>query len=471
MNAQLTSYLPMLLLSAGALLVFVCGALSPLRGRLFRAVALIASGAACLSALWMVPDATQTLVDAGPYARFFTALLCGVAFVCLLFAGEYAQRRGFERDEFHALILLAALGMVMLAVSADWIMFAIALEILSLSLYVLIASRRDKALPLEAAIKYFVLGAVASAMVFFGIALVYAASGSMDLAASLAKAGSQGTGLLGLAFILIGLGFKLSLAPMHLWTPDVYQGAPAPIAAFLSGGAKVAAFAALLRLAMTGAPAWKALEPALWVITALSMTGGTLGALTQPSVKRMLAYSSVTHVGFMVLALLAVGTAGPGPAMFAAAALAVMDVAVFGCLGLLSPLDQDADLVDGLKGLGRTQPGVAGVLALALLTLGGLPPTVGFISKLVVFKAALGAGYLWLSVIGIAMAIVGVFYILRVLAALYADVDEAAPPATLESPGPAGWLAVALSAILMIGLGVAPMPLLDAAAWAFKALP
>jgi NADH-quinone oxidoreductase subunit N len=471
MNAQLTSYLPMLILSAGALAVFVCGALAPARGTLFRSIALATSGAACLSALDLVPDAAQALVDAGPYARFFTALLCAVAFLCLLFAGQYARLRNFERDEFHALVLLATLGMVMLAVSTDWIMFAIGLEILSLSLYVLIASRREKSLSLEAAIKYFVLGAVASAMVFFGIALVYAASGSMNLAASLAKSGTQGIGLLGLAFILIGLGFKLSLAPMHLWTPDVYQGAPAPVAAFLSGGAKVAAFAALLRLAMTGAPAWKALEPALWALTALSMVGGTLGALTQPSAKRMLAYSSVTHVGFMMLALLAVGSAGPGPALFAAAALAVMDVAVFGCLGLLSPLDQDADLVDGLRGLGRSNPGVAGVLALSLLTLGGLPPTVGFMSKLVVFKAALGAGYLWLSVIGIAMAIVGVFYILRVLAALYAEPGEGAPLPVLAAPGAAGWLAVALSAILMIALGVAPMPVLDAAALAVSAIP
>lgn len=469
MNAQLTSYLPMLILCAGALLVFVCGALAPQRSVLFRVVALASSGLACLSALLMTPDATQTLVDGGPYARFFTVLLCGLTFICQLFAGEYSRRRGFERDEFHALVLLAALGMVMLAVSTDWVMFAIALEILSLSLYVLIASRRDKDLPLEAAIKYFVLGAVASAMVFFGIALVYAASGKMGLDASLTAAGTQGTALLGMGFILIGLGFKLSLAPLHLWTPDVYQGAPAPVAAFLSGGAKVAVFAALLRLAMTAAPAWKALEPALWVLAALSMLGGTLGALTQPRAKRMLAYSSVSHVGYLVLALLAVGTVGPGPAMFAAAALGIMDVAVFGCLGLLSPLDGDADLMESLHGAGRANQGVAAVLALSLLTLGGLPPTVGFMSKLVVFKAALGAGYLWLSVIGIATAIVSVFYILRVLAAVYAKPDESA--GTLPNPGATGWLAVVLSAILMLGLGLAPMPVLDAAALAFKALP
>lgn len=469
MNARLTTYLPMLLLGFGALAIFVCGALAEKRGRLFRALALISSGAACLSALAMVPDASQTLVDAGPYARFFTVLLCAITFLALLFAGEYARRRGFERDEFHALMLLSALGMVLFAVSTDWVLLAIGLETLSLPLYVLIASWRDKPRPLEAAVKYFVMGAVASAMVFFGIALLYAATGKLGLAQSLIAAGTRGTALAGLGFILAGLGFKLSLAPMHLWTPDVYQGAPAPVTAFLSGGAKVAVFAALLRLAMTAAPAWAALAPALWALAALSMVGGTLGALTQNRVKRMMAYSSVTHVGYLILALLAVAAAGPGPAMFAAAAFGVMDVAVFGCLGLLSPLDEDADLMAGLHGTGRANPGVAAILAMSLLTLGGLPPTVGFMSKLVVFKAALVGGYFWLSVIGIAMAIVSVFYILRVLAAVYAEPGEpAAPP---PSPGASGWLAVVLSALLLLGLGVAPAPVLDVAAQAYKALP
>lgn len=465
MNWQLSSYLPMLILCAGALAVFVCGAISPARGLLFRTIALAASAAACVSALGLVPDVTLSLVDAGPYARFFTVLLCALTFLCILFAGEYARRRGFERDEFHALVLLAGLGMVLLAVSTDWVMFSIALEILSLALYVLIASRRDKTQPLEAAIKYFVLGAVASAMVFMGIALLYAGSGSLDLDASLRVSASQGTTLLGLGFILVGLGFKLSLAPMHLWTPDVYQGAPAPVAAFLSGGAKVAVFAALLRIALGGSAAWEAVAPALWVVAALSMAGGTLGALTQRSVKRMMAYSSVTHVGFLVLALLSVKTAGPGPAMFAAAALGIMDVAVFGCLGLLSPRGEDADLMESLSGLGLSNPGVGAVLAASLLTLGGLPPTVGFVSKLVIFKASLGAGYLWLSVIGIGAAIVSIFYILRVLAAIYAPAAQGqAAPALPESPGFAGWVAVTIAAILMIGLGVLPAPVMDAAA-------
>jgi len=468
MNWQIGSYLPMLILSAGAILVFSFGALAPHASRFFRGIAIAASGAACLAALGLVQDTGPSLVDTGGYAQFFTFLLCALTGLSVLFSGEYARRRGFERDEFHALMLLGGLGMVLLAVAVDWIMFAIALEILSLSLYVLIASRRDKDRPVEAAVKYFVLGAVASAMVFMGIALLYAASGEVGIEASL-KGAVQGEALLGMAFILAGLGFKLSLAPLHLWTPDVYQGAPAPVAAFLSGGAKVSVFAALLRIAMTGSPAWQAMEPAMWVVVALSVMGGTLGALTQDRVKRMLAYSSVTHVGFMVLALMAVDTAGPAPAMFAAAALGVMDVAVFGCLGLFSPLDDDADRIDVLRGAASRNQPLAAALALSLLTLAGLPPTVGFMSKLVVFKAALTGGYVWLSVIAVVSAIVSVYYVLRVLAALYAKPKGEVE--ALASPGATGWVAVWLSVLLMIGLGVAPMPVLDAAAWAVNVLP
>lgn len=466
---QLTSYLPMLVLTAGALLVFTCGALAPTRGALFRSIALVSAAASCLAALALPENAAPALIDSGPYARFFTLLITGLTFLTLLFASEYAKNRDMERDEFHALILLAGLGMVMLAVATDWIMFATALETFSLALYVLIASRRDKPRPLEAAVKYFVLGAVASAMAFLGMAFLYAASGTLAIAPSLTSTAAPGTTLLGLGFILTGLALKLSLAPLHLWTPDVYQGAPAPVAAFLSGGGKVAVFAALLRMALTDSPAWQTLEPILWTLAALSMAGGTLGALTQPSFKRMLGYSSTAHVGYLLLALMAAKAAGPGPALFAAAAFGIMDVAAFGCLGLLSPADDDADPVKALRGLGLTHSGPASALAASLLTLAGLPPSIGFISKLVIFKAALTAGYLWLSVIGIAMAIVGVFYILRVLTALYAK--PKGEPAPIAAPGFCGWLAIVLSLVLTLGLGVIPAPVLDAAALTVRMAP
>ena len=465
MSLIFTSGLPMLILAAGAILVFIAGALAPSAGRIFRTIALVAALAATLAGIFTVPAGGQSLFDTSPYARFFVTLLCALTFLSLLFGGEYARLRGFERDEFHALMLLSGLGMCLLAVSVNWIMAAIGLESISLPLYVLIAARRDSALSLEAAVKYFVLGAVASVMFFFGAALLYAASGSLDIVRSLAQ-GNPGITLLGLGFILAGLAFKLSLAPVHLWTPDVLQGAPAPVAAFLSGGSKVAVFAALLRMAASASPAWNSLTPALWILAALSMTGGTLGALTQSRVKRMLAYASVAHMGYLMLALLAAKQTGPGPAMFAAAAFGIMDVAVFGSLGLLSPVRWDADLIDAVRGIGLRYPVRAAALAVSLLTLGGLPPTVGFMSKLVVFRAALSAGYLWLSVIGVIWAIAGMFYVLRALAAMYAPGPrtDTAQNASLPAPGFTGWLALALAILLLIGLGALPAPVLDAAA-------
>jgi len=468
----MSHYLPMLILAAGAVLVFIIGAIAPAARKLFRTISLLTALAAMIAALCMTPDLGHSLVDTSSYARFFVMLLTGLTFLTLLFGSRYARRRGFERDEFHALMLLSGLGMCLFAASRDWIMAAIGLEMISLPLYVLLAARRGSALSLEAAVKYFVLGAVASVMFFFGAALLYAASGSLDIMQSLAG-GNPGLTLLGLGFILGGLSFKLSLAPVHLWTPDVLQGAPAPIAAFLSGGSKVAVFALLLRVTLSASPAvWQAAEPLLWIMAALSMTGGTLGALTQNRVKRMMAYSSVAHMGYLVLALLAARSAGAGPALFAAAAFGIMDVAVFGSLGLLSPVSEDADLIETVRGIGLRHPKQAALLMISLLTLGGLPPTVGFVSKIVVFRASLSAGYFWLSVIGVIWAIVGVFYVLRVLVAMYAtDHVNDAGAQTLPTPGFTGWLALALSALLLIGLGILPTPVLSAAAAVLTHLP
>lgn len=461
---QLAVHLPAIILACGAVTVFICGALWPRYGLLFRGLALASVLLAGLSALGLAPENSSRLADAGPYARFFTVAVCALTALTLLFAGDYARRRNFERDEFHALILLSALGMVFLVTATDWILFAIGLETLSLPFYVLIAARLDKPRSLEAGIKYFVLGAAASAMVFLGIAFLYAASGSLELAQCMAGAGAGGIALTGMALVLAGLAFKLSLAPVHLWTPDVYQGAPAPVAAFLSGGAKLAVFAFLMRLALTQAPAWTAMEPVLWLAAALSLLLGTFGALTQDSLKRMLAYSSVSHMGFLALALLTVNTAGPAPAVFAAALFGLMDVGVFGALGLLSPLDEDADLLAGLRGMGRGHRLAGAGLAVSLATLAGLPPTAGFMSKLVVFKAALAAGYVWLCVLAVTAAVAGMYYILRVLAALYAPAPDT-PPA-LPVPAWPALAGVVLAAALMVGFGVMPAGLLHQAAQA-----
>jgi NADH-quinone oxidoreductase subunit N len=456
--------LPHLLLSSGALLVFLLGAFWSSRpvGTLLG-ISLAFCAAAGLGAL--LPPAGQTahLLDVSISGRYFAGLICLLTFIVLLFTGPYARRRGFETDELYALILLSAMGMMLVAGALNWAVLFVGLELFSISLYVLLALRKGRPGPLEASVKYFVLGSAASSFLLFGIALVYAGSGSLDIAAGLASADALNASLLGIVFILVGLGFKISLAPFHLWTPDVYEGAPAPIAAFLSTGSKVAVYAALLRLALSSAQgAWEALSPAIWALAALTMIAGNLGALTQQRLKRMLAYSSVAHMGYMLMALNAVGASGPGPIMFYAAAFALMDLGAFGSLGLLSPEEDDLDAIEGFQGLGFARYWPAGMLALSLLTLAGLPPTAGFFGKFLLFKAAIQAGYPGLAVIGIATAILSVYYYLRPLTFMYMR------PAQAEAvPSPVPWsghlgLGMVLLGILLLGL--APAPVIEALA-------
>jgi len=312
---------------------------------------------------------------------------------------------------------------------------------------------------------------VASSFLLFGVALLYAATGETGIAASLrggAAHGMEGAALLGLACILVGLGFKVSLAPFHLWTPDVYQDAPAPVTAFLSTGSKTAVFAGLLRLALAGSEIWGALSPVLWTLAALTMTAAAFGALTQPSVKRMLAYSSAGHMGYLLMALLAAPFSGPAPIMFYSAVYALMDLGAFGGLGLLSPLERDVDDVEDLKGLGFSRPYAAGGLGLCLLTLAGLPPTAGFTGKFMLFEATLAAGYVGLAVIGILAAVVSVYYYLRVLAAMYMR-PATAPPA--HEGTRSGNLALALASLLILALGLLPAPVLNVLAGAAPLLP
>ena len=457
--------LPHLILTAGALLVFSMGAFWRTRPAgalliLTAATALLAGLAASLSP---APGGRAfDMLDAGPHARYFTMLICALTFLTVLLLSTYARERGFERDEIYALILLAALGMILLAGAVNWVIFFLALETLSLALYVVIAGRRGDPLAGEAAVKYFIMGAVASAFLLFGIALIYAATGTTDIAAGMKSTASPGTALAGLGFILVGLGFKASLAPFHLWTPDVYQGAPAPITAFLSTGSKVAVFAALLRLAMLGqAGLWPRLFPVLWAMAALTMVAGNLGALTQTHIKRMLGYSSVAHMGYLLMALLAAPVVGPAPVMFYAAVYGFMDLGAFGGLGLLSPVQSDLDKLADARGLGYAHPWTGALVAVSLLSLAGLPLTGGFLGKFLIFQAAVKAGFTVLAVIGILAAIASIYFYLRILVALYMH-PESAPrdgPAprrfghTGPGVGPGGHCRAGFDSIAAAGCG------------------
>ena len=397
-----------------------------------------------------------------------------ITIITLLFLRRYSLTHGFAGDELYALLIFAALGMVLVVAGANWVIFFLGLELMSLALYVLIAIRRGEPYGNEAALKYFIMGAVASAFLTFGLALLYAMTGTLSITASLAAVpaspGQLPVILLALALIFTGIGFKLSIVPFHLWTPDVYQGAPAPVTAFLSTGSKVALFAATLRFALAAAPpVWDYAWPVLWGLAVLTMAVGNLTALYQTKVKRLLAYSSIAQMGYLLMTLLAVKDGGAPAVMFYLVVYAVMDLGAFGIVGTFSGGETDREELSDYQGLGYSHPWRAGLLAVCLLSLAGLPPTAGFMAKLVIFRAVLHAHFIILAVLGIATVIVSIYYYINVVVHLYMHEkgDSAAAPGTDLAIGLAG--AMILAAILW--LGIMPESLLSVISSIVQALP
>ncbi|WP_243438481.1 NADH-quinone oxidoreductase subunit N [Fundidesulfovibrio soli] len=459
-----TQFMPHAALAAGGLAVLGAGAAfkRPPKELLLGVSLAAVLCAGFFSGFGAWPPGTQSpMLAAGGLERYFTVLVCAAAGLSMLLIHSYAQERGFSGDALYGLTLWAGLGMLITAQAANLLLLAIGVELMSLCLYALIASRRNDPLALEAALKYFLPGAVALAGIIFGVALVYAGTGEMDMMAALAR--NSATASVGWTLILVGLGFKLSLAPVHLWTPDVYQGAPAPVTAFLSTGSKAAVAAVLLRLAL--AAGWGQPAAVLQAAAALTMAAGSIAALSQSSLKRLLAYSSIAQMGFVAMAVLSVRGGGERAAMFSLGVYALMELGAFGAVGLLSPDGSDRDILEDYRGMSYTHPWRAGLLALSLASLGGLPPTAGFIGKFVIFQAALNAGLYSLAVFGMLATIVGLYYCLRVLVTLYTPCPAGAEPERLPAGTPAetpGNLACMAVAALLVAVGLYPAPLLEA---------
>ena len=359
-----------------------------------------------------------------PALAFNFVILIGT-FLAVLTSQGYLRRTGLDHSEYYPLILLAATGAMVLTAAGDLITLLLGLEIMSLAVYVLSAWRQNSREGEEAGMKYFLLGAFASAFLIYGIALIYGATGSfvyVDITAVLA---ADGFGLLPLAtlggmLLLGGLAFKVALAPFHQWAPDVYTGAPTPVTAFMSVVVKTAAFAALLRVFTIVFPGLlPAVEVAFAVLVALTLVIGNFAALLQPGVKRMLAYSAVAHAGYLGLAVLAAGSVGMRAAGWYLLAYTFMNVGAFAVLTLVTDRDDRGDDLERFAGMGRTRPGLALALTLFLLSLAGIPPLAGFAGKILVFQAAIEAGYLWLALLGIVTAVVAVVYYLRVVTYMY----------------------------------------------------
>ncbi|HVL98258.1 MAG TPA: NADH-quinone oxidoreductase subunit NuoN [Egibacteraceae bacterium] len=417
--------------------------------------------------------ATQSLlgdmvaVDGVALFTRFTVCLVGIVAVPLGFS--YMEERRIHRGEFYPLLLFAATGMTLLASAADLIMVFISIEVLSLSLYILSGFAKRDLNSQESAIKYFLLGAFSSALLLYGIALVYGLTGSTNIAqagqAFRSIAAPDGMVLAAMALLLVGLGFKVSLVPFHMWTPDVYQGAPTPITGFMAAAVKAAAFAAFLRV-FVGAFAELAWSwvPVFWVIAALTMMAGAILAVVQTDLKRMLGYSAVAHAGYALIGVIAVSREGVSATLFYLLVYALMSLGAFGVLTLLERRNRKALALSDLRGLGRRYPVPAGMFGLFLLSLAGIPGTAGFMGKLAVFRAGVDAGHVALVVLAVVSSLIAAFFYIRVIVTMFME-DEPAEvadqPPLVATTGLSAGLAAAASGVVV--LGILPGVLIDLA--------
>jgi NADH-quinone oxidoreductase subunit N len=399
------------------------------------------------------------------YTLFFHLVIGYAAALVVMLSMDYLGRTGSDSGEYYGLVLFSTAGMMLMAAAGDLIVIFLSLELMSLSLYVLAGLFKTRLTSGEASMKYFLLGAFASSFLLYGIALLYGATGATNLdriaAAGAARAGEPLV-LIGLGMMLVGFGFKISSVPFHMWAPDVYEGAPTSITALIATGSKAAAFAALIRVltvALRGSqPDWSAL---LWALAALTMTVGNVVAIAQSNLKRMLAYSSIAHVGYMLMGLVAGGTAGAGAVLFYLLAYTFTTVGAFGAIGLCARAGEEAVEVSDYAGLARRHPVLAATLALFLLSLIGIPPLAGFVAKFYLFGSAVRAGYVWLTVLAVLNSAVAAYYYLRVIVYMY--MREPDGEALAVAPSLAGSLALTLAIVGIVVLGLIPAPFADLA--------
>jgi NADH-quinone oxidoreductase subunit N len=439
--------------------------------RLLGGIALAGSLAALASTLIQAQYpglAFWNMIQVDAFSVFFHFLITAVTAVVILTSYEYMEVQEIRAGEYYALILFGAVGMCLMSSAMELVLVFIALEISSISTYVLAGFRRRAAISSEASLKYFLLGSFATAFFLYGVALMFGATGSTSIKDIGNVLNSQQVPVLayvGVALMFVGLGFKVAAAPFHIWTPDVYEGAPAPVVAFMSTAPKAAVFAVLLRVMFEAhAPGriWL-----IWVVAALSMTIGNLGALVQQNVKRLLAYSSIAHAGYLLVAIAALPGNGIAAAMFYTASYAAMNVGAFAVVSHLARAGERYVNVDDYSGLGARSPLLAATLTVFLLSLIGIPVTAGFFAKFYVFSAALQANLVGLVIIGVINSAVASYYYLRVIVVMYMrEARETVP----ISPVPAGLgLALAISVIATLYLGVLPGRVLDYAARASAA--
>ena len=405
------------------------------------------------------------MVNYDAFAIFFHVLIGIITVLVILASYEYLDAQHIRKGEYYGLILFGAVGMMLMSSATELVLIFIALEISSIASYILAGFRRRVAISSEASVKYFLLGSFATAFFLYGIALMFGATGSTSvpvIAQQLRAAHAPALVFVAIALMFVGLGFKLAAAPFHIWTPDVYEGAPAPIVGLMSTAPKAAVFAVLLRVFFAAAsPGWFWL---VWISAALSMTLGNIGALRQNNIKRLLAYSSIAHAGYLLVAFLGPAEAqhqlGISAAIFYTASYAAMNVGAFCVVSHLAGAGERNVTLDDYAGLSRRQPWLAAMLSLFLLSLIGIPATGGFFAKFYVFNAALKANLVGITIIGVVNSAIAAYYYLRVIVVMYMREgrEEAESPPALPFSLQA---AVALSAAATLYLGILPQRILD----------
>ena len=479
MNANTLALLPEGILTVAGIIVMMAepvlkaGASRKVLGWL----AIFATALSSAASLFQLNTVNQTgrimafsnSIQVDPFSIFFHLLIASVVIVTLLGSLDYFEGHASHAGEYFALVLFGAVGMMLMTCSVELLMVFVGLEISSISTYIMAGFRKGKARGVESSVKYFLLGSFATAFFLYGIAMAFGATGSTSIAAiakALATTATPTLAFLALGMIIIGLGFKVSAAPFHVWTPDVYQGAPAPIVGLMSTAPKAAAFAVLLRITFAGFAGmehrWSVL---MWVLAALSMTVGNLGALKQTNVKRMLAYSSIAHAGYLLAAFTAFPASGIAAACFYTAAYSAMNVGAFAVITQIAGYTEHTRTIEDFTGVALRRPWLGVLMAFFLLSIIGIPFTGGFFGKFYVFSAVVGGGHTILAVVGLLNSGVACFYYLRLLVAMYAKHPHELgnDKAVFTKLSPAAGLALAACAVGTLILGMMPGRVLNLA--------
>lgn len=393
-----------------------------------------------------------------PMAALLKAFILGATFVTFLYSRDYLRVRNLFRGEFFVLGLFGVVGMMVMVSAYSMLTVYLGLELLSLCLYAMVALQRDSREASEAAMKYFVLGAMASAMLLYGMSMLYGVSGTLELAelGGLVDRGAFDSTVLvfGLVFVIIGVAFKLGAVPFHMWLPDVYQGSPTAVTLYVGSAPKLAAFAMLMRLLVEGLNGLQAhWQDILILLSVLSLTVGNVVAIAQTNIKRMLAYSAISHIGFILLGVLSGNQDGYAAAMFYAVSYVVMSLGAFGMVILMSRAGFEADQLDDYKGLNERSPWFAFVMLVLMFSMAGVPPFLGFWAKLAVIRAAINVDLVWLSVVAVLLSVIGAFYYLRVIKLMYFDRPQDTAPI---ASGADLRLVLSANGVAVLALGLFP---------------